>query len=212
MQMYMSKPRLAVVRAAWANRPSSSVSGALFFATDAGASGTLFLADGTRWRALNGEATLKLLGADSSNIANTETAVLQTQMPVDLWQVGDVLRVYFGLSKSGATDNANAVIRIGTAGSSADTAILTLNTQLAAANLTGGYTFDFKLASATTVQRIAAILASGAYEGSSNGAYPAAVAISSAAENALYVSVGISSSGVTDTVKMTSGGIQLLTP
>lgn len=198
----------------WASLPAAaSYAGYRARVTDGGPAGGVYVvSDGTRWKPVNGTANLATLGAAVSGIANTETIVLQSLLPANFWRNNDNIRLWLATTKNGATDNMNLNVRVGTAGTTADTAVLSLGT-MGATILTSGVQFDFKLASATTVQRVGQIASTvGAYSGGSTSAAPAAVTISDASANALYVSIGISSSGATNTVGAQSGQIQLITP
>lgn len=197
-----------------ATLPSASVAGAqsLAWVTDLGENGSLMQSTGTRWRALNGAAALKTLGAAVTGIANTETIVLQALLPAGSWQVNDTIRVWVAINKSGTTDTLIGVCRIGTAGTTADTAVLGGITLLSAANQSGGFIFDFKLASATSAQVVGSTGAIPAYFGGVNAASSAAVVISDTSVNPVYVSASIRSSSTTNTVGIQSGQIQLVTP
>ena len=200
----------------WSAKPSTAANGSLAFVTDVGEGGNYYQYSTalTRWRALNGVATIKDLGAPSANVAASETIVLQALIPAGAWQTNDVLRIYVDLSKSGTTDTGALAIRIGTAGTTADTAVFNLASYMAAATQSSGNIFDLKLLSATSVRRQGYTSTSNGhtYLGNSSNALDAAVTITSAAANALYVSVSIASSGATNTVAMTGGQIQLITP
>lgn len=201
----------------WANKPAANAvpAGAIYRATNVGDNGAYFESNGTRWRALNGEATLDLLGAAVSGIVNSETIVLQALLPAGSWQAGDTLSLKFTLTKSGNTDTGIATVRIGTAGTTADTAItgFSANAVFAASGLTGGWEYAIKLTDATNAQKVGnAGSASSAYIGGGTSAIPAATAITDSSANALYVSLGVYSGGATNTVAITSGHIKLLTP
>lgn len=198
----------------WATKPSSAANGSLIFVSDVGESGTLFQYGGSRWRPVGGQAALKTLGAASANVANSETIVLQTLIPASAWQTYDTLRLWLVMTKSGTTDAGNLTVRVGTAGTTGDTAITGLSAFqfLSAANTSGGLIFDIKLLSATSAQKMGLDgSGAGSYTGgSASGAL--ATTITDASANALYLSVGIASAGATNTVSLASGHIHLITP
>lgn len=208
----LSIPKLSTQT--WANLPAAASNAwAVTPASNLGANGTLVVSNGTRWRAINGEATLAILGNAVSGITNSENLVLQTLIPAGAWQVNDTIRIWVALIKSGTTDTVALNVRVGTAGTTSDTAVIGLTALLAAANVSGGFIFDLKLVSATSVQRAGAVFGNGgAYQGISNTGAPAGVTISNSSSNALYVSVGIASSSTNDTVAAQSAHIQLITP
>lgn len=198
----------------WANRPTTVDSSQLYLFTDIGASGTLMRYAGSRWRPLAGQAMLASLGAAVSGITNSETIVLQALIPAGAWQTNDTIRVWFTGGKSGTTDTYLASVRVGTAGTTSDTAITGISgfTCMIAANFSGGWIWDIKLNSATSAQRLGASGAQATSFTASAGAVAAATTITDASANALYVSLSIYSGGATNTVSINNGQIQLITP
>jgi hypothetical protein len=144
------------------------------------------------------------LGAAVNSIANVNTIVLQALIPAGAWQANDSLYIDYSLSKSGTTDSLNAALYIGTAGTTSDTGIFSGNGFLAAANRVVSSTFVLKLASSTSVQKT---LVGSQFGSPTNSAIPAPVTISSAASNALYVSLAIQSTSTNDTVGIQDGAI-----
>lgn len=189
----------------WANRPSSATASGLYLFTDVGSSGTLMRYAGSRWRPLAGQAMLASLGATVTGITNTETIFLQTLIPAGAWQTNDLIRVIFSALKSGTTDTGVFTVRVGTNGTTADTSVFA-STALSAASRTYGLTKDIKLTAATSSQDIPV------YLGASSSALTAAVAITNASSNALYVSLSWASGGTTDTISALTGSIQIITP
>jgi hypothetical protein len=186
----------------------------MYLFTDLGASGTLMRYAGSRWRPLAGQAQLASLGAAVTGIANSETIVLQTLIPAGAWQTNDSIRVWFAGTKSGTTDSQLLTVRVGLAGTTADTAITGLSAYVFAnaAGVTGAGIYDIKLVSATSALRIGpgSAASSGYYTNLSS--ISSATSITDASANALYVSVSTYSSGASNTVSVTSGQIQLITP
>lgn len=198
----------------WANRSASGVTNALYFATDVGENGTLFQWNGTRWRVLNGTGALKTLGASASGITNSETIVLQASLPAGSWQTNDLIRIRdLSISKSGTTDTGNLSIRIGTAGTTADTVVTGASALgiISAANTTYGGEFELKLVSATSAQKTGNS-GSAPFAGGNSTTLPAATTISDASANALFITATLASTGVTNTLAIQSGRIELVTP
>jgi hypothetical protein len=164
----------------------------------------------------SGVTQLKTLGASVSGINNTETVVMQAQLAPGQWQTNGYIRIELTGGKSGTTDIFRLNVRIGTAGTTGDTAIDGLSNLsiMNAAGQYGGYVFDIKLNSATSAQKMgAASAATTTYSSTSVGAANvAATTISSAATNSLYITVTANSSSTTDTVSVTSGRILLIAP
>lgn len=203
----------------WATLPSAATAGArtLAWASDLGESGTLLVSNGTRWRSANGSVSLKGLGGASASIGSAETIVMQTQLPIGAWQTNDVLRLWTTTTKSGATDIGRLIVRVGTAGTTADTAITGLTSAfsyMTAAAISGGGIFDIKLFSATSAMRIGDnASAQHSYQSTAaTTAGAAATTITDASANALWVSVSLQSAGATDTLVMQDSRLQLITP
>lgn len=200
----------------WANRPTSMVESAPILFTDVGSSGTLMRYAGGRWRPIAGQAKLASLGAAVSGITNSETIVLQSLIPAGAWQDNDVIRVWISTTKSGTTDSLNLTIRVGTAGTTADTALTGFNAfaLMGTAALSGGSILEFKLVSATSALKTGSAGANtGSFNSSSNGTSAgAATTITDASANALYVSVSLASSGASNTVAVQTCQIEMLTP
>lgn len=206
----------AIASGTWANRPSPiPASGTLYFATDVGENGTILQSNGTRWRALNGEAALKTLGTTVTGIVNVEQIVAQTLLPAGLLQANDVLRVRVSGSKSGATDSAQLTVRIGTLGTTGDTALTGLSgfAVIGGSSRSGGYDVGIKLISTTSAVKLGVnATGSSPYIGQSSGVAAAATTITDAASNALYLSVGFVTTGTTDTLSVNEAVIKLATP
>jgi hypothetical protein len=164
----------------------------------------------------SGVTQLKTLGASVSAINNTETVVMQALLAPGQWQTNGYLRIELTGGKSGTTDTFRLNVRIGTAGTTGDTAITGLSdlTIINAAGQYGGWVFDIKLNSATSAQKMGVTTAVTTTYSSASlaAANVAATTISSAATNALYVTVTANSSSTTDTVSVTSGRILLIAP
>lgn len=201
-----------ITSTAWASVPAAGTAGRIAHASDFGTKGALLMDDGTRWKPVAGCAVLATLDTASANIANSETVVFQYQMPANILQTNDRLRLRYTMTKSGATDSGTSRVRVGTLGTTGDTLIMNNNPFLAAANRSGAMVQDFRLESATSLRLLGNNAASGAamgYSAVSNNAAGAAVTIASAAANALFVSLTILSSGATDTVAIVDAALDL---
>jgi hypothetical protein len=86
------------------------------FVSDVG-NGTVWVSDGTRARALNGELVLY----KSTSIVNFATTTprtigIEVPLPMGIWKDGDILEVEIDLYKSGTTDSSNCQVSIGNTG------------------------------------------------------------------------------------------------
>ena len=204
-----------IISTTWANRPASAGDGQIYLFTDIGSSGTLMRYANSRWRPLAGQAQLASLGAAVTGIANSETIVLQTLIPAGAWQNNDTIRLWLTTTKTGTTDTGLLTVRIGTAGTTSDTAITGLSGFIfmpAAAIVASGGIVDIKLNSATSAQKLGNnTTQNGSYVGGSNAA-AATTTITDASANALYVSVAVYSGGTTNTMSIQAAQIQMITP
>lgn len=123
----------------------------LAFVTDVG-NGSIWIADGTRVRPLNGEVVLYKNGG-VVNFATTtpRTIGIEVPLPISIWKDNDVLEVTVDLYKSGTTDSSSTQISIGVAGvvgSQLGNAVLQM---ASGGNRRAFGTFRFKRNSATSV-------------------------------------------------------------
>lgn len=196
----------------WAGKPASLPAGQVAFISDAGARGSHWRYDtaNSRWRPLGGAVVLASLTSTTADHSATDTVVFQYQMPAGLWQQGDVLRFDLGAKKSGTTDTMAINLRVGVAGTTADTSVGSL-TFITASQRQAAAIVDTRLEAATSVQRLPVTAGTFGYSGTGNStAFPAAVGISSTVANALYVSVSIASSSSTDTVALVGSKLTLI--
>lgn len=197
----------------WSGMPTAASSGGqMARVTDIGSAGfgSLWVSNGTRWLPMNGTAVLASMGAPVAGIDTTETILFQALIPAGAWQTNDTIRVFFQGEKSGGTDAGQMRLRVGTAGTTADTQVAQIN-HMGTTSVTHGGIYDVKLLSATSAQRIGAGTTTG-YAGGTTGAATGAATITSAAANALYFTVSIFSGGATNTVSASAGQIVLVTP
>lgn len=179
----------------WATKPATYPTGQPIWISNAGAKGSAWIFDGTRWKPLNNQTLLASMDVAVTGLTNVEAVSFQYLMPAGLLYVGDRLRVNFSVTKSGTTDTCLARIRIGTAGTTADAALGT-GTVLAAASQFGAFSADFRIESETTVQMLCR---TDAVLGGAATAIAAAVAIANIS-NALYVDCGAVSNSTNNTV------------
>lgn len=191
---------------------SASNSGMVARVTDVGtnSAGSLWISNGTvRWTPVGGALTLAHLGTSTGNITNSETVVVSRSIPAGVILDGDLIRIGFHSTKSGTTDSLNCVVRVGTAGTTADTAVWTGTTVVGAASTSGSMLVDLKRFSATTVGKVGPP-ATG-FSNTAAGAQPAAATITSWDTTAQFITLTFASSGATNTVTCSGAMIQLIT-
>lgn len=193
----------------YANLPAAASStGLIYRVSDLGTSGAglLMISNGTRWLPLAGSAYLASQNNPQTvNAGAAETIVFQYLMPAGLLAVNDRLRVYFTGTKAGGTTATAGRIRMGTAGTTADTQI-TFGNVMTIAGLSMSTLFSHKITAATTVQPLYSLTSSGNYTGSSTSALQSAVTISNVS-NALYISLTLTP-GATDASTLTDATLE----
>jgi hypothetical protein len=111
--MYMSRPKAAVLSAAWANRPSASVVGNLFFATDVGQSGGLFQSNGTSWVPV---APILLGGSGvAASVTGTtdETALATVSVPAGTMGLSGAVEIRTTWTYTNSANSKNLRVRFG---------------------------------------------------------------------------------------------------
>lgn len=166
----------------WANRPSATLyPGASFRFTDVGGNtgtggGNFFFSNGTRYKAVNGSVTLDSVDTANAGVADTTEQQLNPNailIPGGVIGGNDRLRIYLGISKSGAADTATIRLRMGPLKTTADPLLATIT--MATTNISLGTVLEFKRISATSLQKQGNGDTAGNYNGLSTTAYPAAV-------------------------------------
>lgn len=187
-----------ILSTTWANKPASYPVGQSVFITDAGANGSHWHYTGSKWRPVNGTYLMSSATAQSADIDNNDTIVFQYQLVAGLLQLTDRIRIYTAYSRSGTTDSATVTVKLGTAGTAADQNIIS-TAALTSTTTHGGAILDWRIESATTIQRLARndFGYGGATTNSVNG-----VNTISNVSNSLYLSVLIKSAGTANTCKL----------
>lgn len=189
-----------------ATLPASYPTGLPVFVSNVGAKGSHWCFDGTYWNPVNGIALLSAMDATSASINNSETIVHQYQLPAAVLRVGSKLRVAYGATKSGTTDTGIIRVRLGSNGTTGDTAIYSV-TAMAASARQVGHISDFRVESATTVLGLPS--SQGGYGASSTTAFPTAYTVNNIS-GALYVNFSLYSSSTNDTVALTHAQLWLM--
>lgn len=190
---------------------AAGVSGQVYLVTDVGASpGTLLISNGTRWKPVNGKASIRVLGPPIAGLTNVEAVSVQTALPAALLVVGDQIRIFTTASKSGTTDTGNYILRLGTAGTTSDTALLSSGL-FNLADRAWGHILSMKIASATSVQRSGPANSNFGSYGAVATTIPAATTISNIS-NALFITVDMTSTSTTDTLTIQECEIEWITP
>lgn len=157
-----------------------------------------------------GRTLLKPLTAVSANINNVETVALQAVLPPGAWRVGTMIEFpNIVVTKSGTTDTGTIKIRVGAAGTTSDTQILT-NGSLGAANRAWNGNAAMRLDGVSSVLPIGGN-SGGFQQGTSNSALSAvSLSAHNTATATTYVSITLASSSTADTVALAMGSIWLV--
>lgn len=178
----------------FANLPAAASStGYVYRVSDA--NNAFFVSDGSHWKSVTGEFTLSMQTAVSS-ASTTGSAVetiftangAQALIPGGMLYTGCKIKETWTMAKSA---NAEAIViktRVGTAGTTADTTIV--SGAVTASNQSFGITQELLVVDATTLQKGGNAQVVSAMAGGATVAFPSAVTISNIS-NPLYVTVGV---------------------
>lgn len=202
----VTAPNVPGAAVTWATKPASPVTGVPYFISDVGVKGSHWYFDGTLWQPVGGAVLLASMNTAVTGLTNVEVVTFSYQMPAALLQLKNRLRTVVTLSKSGTTDTGGLRVRLGTAGTTADTAIVTTTTMAASAQH-AGVIMEHRVESATSVQ----ILARNdlGYGGTNTGAQSAPVTVANIS-NSLFWDVGALSSSTNNTVGITDVQLWLI--
>lgn len=123
------------------------------FVSDIGINGSVWYSNGTRWLPVGGRVVLYRSTTPITFSTATETLMHQMQLPAGFLRVGDNLRYTSKLSKGGTSDVLGRNMRIGLAGTTADTLIYQSNLYITAANVVAYDRKDMYVKSSTLLLR-----------------------------------------------------------
>jgi hypothetical protein len=187
---------------AFANLPSASAhSGELAIVTDAGKYGSLWRSTGTSWRPLH-PILLEQIRAPVSIVSGTgENLYVQAAIPAGVLIAGSDIELDFSVTKSGSSETMSGKVRIGSEGTTGDTALTTISALPVIASASN------RRAHVRTLVRIDSTTSAMLLHGTPNQQYPegqtsvvfAADTIPNTASNTIYVSLGLYFSASTET-------------
>lgn len=192
----------------WATKPASPQTGITYFFSDVGTKGSFWYYDGTRWKPLNNQCLLASLDASVTGLNNSEVISFQYQSPVGLFQLKDRLRLMVTMAKSGATDTGILRWRFGSAGTTADSALVSATTMAASARY-AGFIYDARIETATQTQTLGR--ADLGYGGTSTSAQPGVITNGNIS-GALFSSLGALSNSTNDTISLVDAQLWLIAP
>lgn len=195
----------------WATLPAAStLSGVMVFVSDIGG-GTYWRSNGTNWKPINGRYTHYKPTARQTSAAAAETLLDRVLFPAGLLQTGFVISNRVTTSKSSTTETATLRFKFGTLGTTGDTQLYT-STNLATTNVSAGVLADFKVASATTIQKIGSASTTTAWNGPNTSAYPAAITVSDVSVNACYLDITVQKDAGAETFALEDWVCEVVAP
>lgn len=154
-----------------------------------GSAGSYWVSNGTRWMPLNGQTMVYLLPARATMSGVTEIVLGSALLPLGLMQNTDRVDLRVTVSKSATSETATLKLRIGTAGTIADTLITSSGT-LAGATISLGVVLSYRRESATSLQKLGnGNSFTNGWSGSASTAYPGPNTISSMDSSPIYLSI-----------------------
>lgn len=194
---------------AWASKPAPGTPGREIFVSDVGVTGSKWIDHNGRWKPVGNRVLLASLDAPSGSIGSATTAVLQQGAPAGLLQLGDRLEVRLTQSRSGSVDIARWSFNVGSAVTTADTAVMSDAALISNTNLNTGFLSDFRVIAATSMEPLGSTTLG--YGNTSANATLTPVTISNIS-GALGFTIGVRSSGATNTVIARDAQIWLVAP
>jgi hypothetical protein len=185
-----------------ANYPPTSNAGFIAVLTDV--NNIAVISDGTRYKPLGGIALLGKLGADITT-TGAEAIMFQVAIPAGLLKAGDSITKQISASKSADVETLNYRLRMGTAGTLSDTSIqdFTLATG-GGGNRTMGFIAEWKVSSATTIDRVGNASQSTSFIGSATATEPSPSVIDNLDTNAMFISDTLALTGTSTVGKLRS--------
>jgi len=193
----------------WATLPAAaSAPGLMALVTDING-GTFFRSNGVRWKPYNNMAALSVLGSRVTMSGTSEVILAQVAIPAGLVKDYDNLWVRQSLSKTGTTEIATLRLRLGTAGTTADTTIWT-NASMAGTSVSIGYDLMFKRNSATTITKTGSGSTMTPLAGASTAAYASAVTVPNMDSSDVVLSLTCTSSNTAETFALEDFVLELV--
>lgn len=188
---------------AWAARGSGTYVGQLKRITDIGPTGgTLFSWNGSVWYLVARAILAYDLSLHTAATLDTNENILASYtMPAGLLKAGRMLTFNLGFAKDGTTDNMTGRLRIGSLGTTADTAISSLsNGTMIASQRSGCIQTILDTATANTTLRHLGLLSfnSGFSAGASATVWPSDVTVADFTSNPLIASFSSTMGGATN--------------
>lgn len=181
----------------FATLPSASAnSGRVAVVTDIGYGGSLWRSNGATWEPTSAIDLRKASGTINCPAGTAEGVRDQILIPGGLLKVGSVLDVEGMVTKSGATEGLSLYVRIGSAGTVADAAVLSSTSMITNTNRTSRFTIPIRLAGATSAESVS-IASQPAASGVTTNT-PTAITIPTISSD-LYLSVTTKMSASTET-------------
>ena len=176
-----------IITVTWANLPAAaSFQGRICRVSDL--NNALFESNGTRWKPVNGRALIGSTDASATMSGTTETVLFSKALPAGLVKDNDRLIVNYTMGKSGTSESATMAMRLGTAGTIADTAIQGPVAGLTTTSVAAGVVVQFKRVTATSTRKLGQGTQLNPMVGAGTVVVTSPVTVSSMDSNALFLS------------------------
>ena len=188
--------------------PAAENSGVIYRVTDA--ANSLWESNGTRWRPVNGKAVIKTLPTEFSMSGTTAVKAFECILPAGSVKDGDTLQLRYTLGKSGTAETCQITVRLGAAGTTADTTLASFG-PLATTNISAGILADYKRLSATSVRKQGNGANNSAFAGQSTAAVNAPVTVASLDAAPAYLTIWMNNTAAVETSTMYDCILELVT-
>lgn len=163
-----------------------------------GSTGSLWVSDGVRWKPMNGSVQLHVAPSRATMRGTGEVILGGVLVPAGVFQNRDRLELKMSFSKSGTSETATAKLRVGTAGTTSDTLIVS-SSLLATTNISAESKLKYRRESATSIQKLGNSATFTGVEGAvTTGAFPAANTVANMDTSGVYFSIIGSMSGTVE--------------
>lgn len=171
---------------------------------------SLWESNGTRWRPVNGKAVIKTLPTEFSMSGTTAVKAFESILPAGCVKDGDTLQLRYTLGKTGTAETCTINVRLGSAGTVADTALSSFG-PLATTNISAGILADYKRLSATSVRKQGNGANNSAFAGQSTAAVNSPVTVASLDAAPAYLAIWMNNSAAVETSTMYDCILELVT-
>lgn len=197
-----------IITVTWANLPAAaSFQGRICRVSNL--NNALFESNGTRWKPVNGRALIGSIDTDVTMTGTTETVMFQKLFPAGALRNGDVLSLVYSIGKSGTSETTSVGIRLGAAGTTADTSLSAFG-PMTTTNQSAGLWAEYSRVSATSVEKCGSGANNSAFVGPAATTLNAPVTVANMDSNAVYLSLTMAQSAAVETATLRRLRLELI--